>query len=100
MATTAPEIVMVRSANAGVFYGELVKREGDVVTLRKARRVWYWKGAASLSQLATDGPGKPNECKFPVATTGEHVVLGVCEIIPVTPEALALLDSVPIWSQR
>ena len=92
-------VVMVRSVNAGVFYGEFVSRLNDVVTLRSARRCWYWAGAASLSQLATTGTTKPKECKFPTPTSGEHVILGVCEIIEVTPEALASLDSVPIWRQ-
>lgn len=92
------EVVMVRSANAGVFYGTLVRREGDEVTLTNARRCWYWDGAATLSELATRGTSKPGNCKFPAATTGEHLILGVCEVIPITPEALATLDRVPVWS--
>ena len=92
------EVVMVRSANAGVFYGTIVRREGDEVTMSNARRCWYWDGAATLSELATRGTSKPGNCKFPAPTTGEHLILGVCEVIPVTPEALATLDSVPVWS--
>ena len=93
-----PDVVMVRSANAGVFYGTLVKREGDEVTLSNARRCWYWAGAATLSELATRGTSKPGSCKFPAPTKGNHLILGVCEVIPVTPEALATLDAVPVWS--
>jgi len=96
--TAAGDIVMVRSANAGVLYGNFVERQGDVVTLTGARRVWYWAGAATLSELATRGTSNPKACKFPAATTGEHVILGVCEIIPVTPQALATLDAVPVWT--
>ena len=92
-------VVMVRSAHAGVFYGEFISRLNDVVTLRSARRCWYWVGAASLSQLATTGTTNPKGCKFPTSTSGEHIILGVCEIIEVTPEALASLESVPIWRQ-
>ena len=97
--STPTNVVMVRSVSAGVFYGEFISRLNDVVTLRSARRCWYWSGAASLSQLATTGTTKPQECKFPVPTSGEHVILGVCEIIEVTAEALVSLDSVPIWKQ-
>jgi hypothetical protein len=89
---------MVRSGQAGVFYGRLVSRKGDEVTLTHARRCWYWDGAATLSELATKGPSKPQNCKFPAPTTGTHVILGVCEVIPVTPEALAALDAVPVWT--
>jgi len=96
--TAAGDIVMVRSANAGVLYGRFVSREGDVVTLTEARRVWYWAGAATLSELSTRGTSNPAACKFPAPTSGEHVILGVCEVIPVTPQALATLDAVPVWT--
>jgi len=47
--------VIVRTYSAGVFAGTLVSREGREVTLADARRIWYWDGAASLSQLAMEG---------------------------------------------
>lgn len=88
---------MVRSTNAGVFYGKLVARDGDVVTLKRARRVWYWAGAATLSELATEGTSNPSGCKFPAPTEGEHMIFGVTEILPVTDRALESLDAVPVW---
>ena len=93
-------VVMVRSVNAGVFYGRFVSRKKDVVTLNNARRVWFWSGAATLSELATYGTSKPSECKFPTPTTGKHIILRVCEIIPVTARALASLDGVPVWTEK
>jgi hypothetical protein len=49
--------VLVRSESAGVFFGQLVTTDLSVgfVTMQNARRIWYWSGAASLSQLAIDG---------------------------------------------
>lgn len=91
---------MVRSRDAGVFYGKLEAMDGGRVTLTKSRRCWYWTGAATLSELATEGPGKPGECKFPAPIEGEHVILEVCELIPVTERAEKTLDSVPVWSGR
>jgi hypothetical protein len=95
-------VVIVRSAEAGVFFGELVTRNDatQTVTLRGARRLWYWDGAASLSQLATEGTAKPGTCKFPAPTEGEHVILGVCEIIPTTERARKSIDAVKPWSAR
>jgi len=98
--TTSTDVVMVRSTDAGVFYGNLVSRDGDEVTLTNARRCWYWNGAATLSELATQGPGKPKECKFPGPTEGEHLILGVSEVLPVTARALAALDAVPVWTAK
>jgi len=98
--TRKPELadtVLVRSHDAGVFYGHPVKRNGDEIVLSNARRVWYWAGAATLSQLAVDGTSKPTECKFPVAVNS-ITILGVCEIIPMTVKAVESLDSVPVWS--
>ena len=47
--------VIVRTYSAGVFAGTLESKEGKEVILSNARRLWYWKGAASLSQLAMEG---------------------------------------------
>lgn len=91
-------ICMVRTYSAGVFYGGLKRREGKEVELVNARRVWYWSGAASLSQLAQSGTSNPNECKFPEPVTSV-ILTEVIEIIPVTSDALESLNSVPIWKQ-
>ena len=88
---------MVRTYSAGVFAGTIKERNGKEVVLTGARRIWYWAGAASLSQLATDGTSKPSECKFP--TPVEEVLLTeVIEIIPITDKARASIESVPVWS--
>lgn len=43
--------VIIRGDRSGVEFGTLVAQEGQEVTLKNARRIWYWEGAASLSQL-------------------------------------------------
>lgn len=89
---------MVRTRDAGVFAGILQKLEGDQAKLTIARRIWYWDGAASLSQLAVDGTSKPQNCKFPTPVA-EVLLLGVIEIIPMTEQAVASINSVPVWAQ-
>ena len=64
--------------------------------LTEARRIWYWKGAASLSQLATDGTSAPSECKFP-APVARVTVLEAIEIIDVTDAARKSIEGVPTW---
>ena len=56
---------IVRTYSAGVFLGTVAERNGKEAVLTNARRIWYWDGAASLSQLAMDGTSKPKNCKFP-----------------------------------
>ena len=88
--------VIIRSDRAGVFYGTLTKREGSEVKLKACRRIWYWNGAASISELATNGVTKPKQCKFSV-TVETITVLGVIEVIPCTEKAINSIESVPEW---
>lgn len=88
---------MVRTRSAGVFAGTVAERDGAEVLLKNARRIWFWAGAASLSQLATDGTSKPKECKFPVPVA-EVLLPEVIEIIPITDAAKASIAGVPVWT--
>ena len=89
---------IVRTYSAGVFCGVIEKRAGKEVTLVNARRIWYWTGAASLSQLAQSGTSSPSSCKFP-EPVDRVVLLEAIEILDVTPAALATIEAVPIWKQ-
>ena len=88
--------VIIRTARAGVFYGTLTAIEGDEAIIKDCRRLWYWDGAASLSQLAAEGVKKPRNCKFTV-TVPEIGVRGVIEVIPVSDVAADNIESVRIW---
>lgn len=88
---------MVRTYSAGVFAGTIKERNGKEVILTNARRIWYWKGAASLSELATNGTSDPNGCKFPMPVN-EVLLTEVIEIIPITDKAAKSIDSVPVWT--
>ena len=89
---------MVRTKNAGVFAGTVQKLKGGRAVLTNARRIWYWAGAASLSQLATEGTSRPADCKFP-APVAEVMLREVIVIIPITDEAAASIASVQPWKQ-
>lgn len=92
------DYVIVRTYSAGVFAGTLKTRKGKEVILRNARRLWYWDGAASLSQLSVDGVSKPENCKFPCEVS-EITLLEVIEILPVTKKARESIAGVPVWSK-
>jgi hypothetical protein len=95
---TDKKYVIVRTYSAGVFAGYLLRRDGKEVELTNARRLWYWSGASSLSQLAMDGVKRPSECKFPCEVA--HVVLTeAIEILDVTDEARRNIAAVPVWKQ-
>jgi len=88
--------VIVRTYSAGVFAGYLESQEGRQLVLTEARRLWYWSGAASLSQMAMEGISKPEECKFPCEV--DRVILMECiEILDVTERAKDSIAAVNIW---
>lgn len=89
---------IVRTYSAGVFAGYVEKREGKEVTIRKARRIWYWEGACSLSQLSKDGTTLPNKCKFAVEVDNVLVTEAI-EIIECTEKAMKSIQGVPEWKK-
>jgi len=92
------DYVIVRTYSAGVFAGNLFSRDGKEVVLKNARRVWYWDGAASLSQLAVDGTSNPSNCKFPCEVS-QITLTEAIEIIPCTEKAEKSIKEVPIWKK-
>lgn len=94
--------VLIRSYAAGVHFGLLERMEdtlsGRVVKLVKTRRVWYWDGAASLSQMAVEGVNKPENCKFSMEVEINEIV-NCIEILPLTNVAYENLKNVWVWKK-
>ena len=90
--------VICRTYSAGIFAGYLESRNGQEVVLRQARRLWYWDGAASLSQLAVDGTKAPENCKFPVAVDRIELLQAI-EILDCTAVAQESINGVKIWKR-
>ena len=88
--------VIVRAYSAGVHAGYLKHRDGKEAVLTKSRRIHYWDGAASLSQMAMSGVSKPENCRFAV-TVPEIILTEAIEVIPCTEEARQSIQEVPEW---
>lgn len=88
--------VIVRTYSAGVHAGVLKSKDGKEVVLTDSRRIWYWDGAASLSELATNGTRKPKTCKFPKPVPA-ILLTEVIEIIPTSARAQNSINEVPVW---
>jgi len=89
---------IVRTYSAGVFAGYIEGRNGQEVVMLKARRIWYWEGAASLSQLAMEGTNKPEACKFPIAVDRVELLQAI-EILDCTEKARQSIQGVRIWQK-
>ena len=88
---------IVRTYSAGVFAGFIKSRNGQEVVMIKARRLWYWNGATTLSQIATTGVTKPQDCKF--ACEVNVTLINAIEILEVSDKAKKIIESVKIWEQ-
>ena len=91
--------VIIRTYSAGVHAGYLESKKstaaGVEVRLSNARRLWYWDGAASLSELSVDGVSRPQNCKFP--TEVPWIDLLAIEILPCSKKAQDSIKSVAVW---
>jgi len=95
--------VIVRTDVMGVFAGDLCEKQSTEtkIVIKNARRIWYWSGAASLSELAVEGTCDPNNCKFPIEV--EEVILTSprgFEILKCTKKAMESIKAVPIWTAK
>jgi hypothetical protein len=95
MKKTAKQYVIVRTYSAGVHAGTLVSRDGKEVVLEDARRIWFWKGANTLHEIALHGVGVGSKISEPVEsiTLTESI-----EVITATADAERNL-SAAVWSK-
>ena len=96
---TKNKYVIVRTYSMGVYAGELDPSSTETKkVLLNARLIWYWSGAASLSQLAIDGTSKPTDCRFPAPVSRVELTSPQgFAVIDVTDEARKSIESVPVW---
>ncbi len=77
--------VIVRTFSAGVHMGTLLRKEGENVLLRDARRLWKWAGAFTLSEVSQNGvqnSGSRIACLVPMIE-----LTNANEIIPTSEKA-------------
>lgn len=89
---------VVRGDRSGIFAGTVTEINDRIVTIKNVRRLWYWDGAASISQIAQIGTVLPENCKFTV-TVDEIVLFDTIEIIPCTKIAENIIKDVKEWKR-
>ena len=88
-AKTAKKAVIVRTYSAGVFFGYLQARSGKDVELTRARRIWFWTGANTLSEIALHGVGPGSKIAEPVTVTLTEAI----EVISCSKEGAANMEA-------
>ena len=84
---------LVRSYDAGVYFGTVTNIDGETVRMEQVRNIWCWEGASCLSQIANDGirGGKVS----PVVSS--MILNRCCQIIPCTDRAIKNLENQRVW---
>ena len=92
--TVIGRLVVARTRNAGVHIGVVQSIDGETALLTDAYRLWRWKGANSLHEVATRGVDMDYTR---VSEMTESIVInGWIELLPVTSKARASLTT-PRW---
>ena len=73
---------VIRTYSAGVHIGTLKAVKGSEIILSDARRIFYWNGAFTLSELSVNGVSENSKLSIPV----EEIKLTEIEILPCTTE--------------
>ena len=90
--------VIIRTYSAGVHAGYLKEKDGKMCTLINSRRIHYWEGAASLSQMAMEGVNKPDNCRFP-CEVGILELTEAIEYLYCTEKAKLSIQGVKVWAK-
>lgn len=75
---------VVRTYSEGVHIGTVENVDGTEVLLKNARRLWQWKGAFTLSEVAANGVAKDSRI---AVTLPEIFLTQAISFIPTTEKA-------------
>ena len=78
------KFAVVRTYSAGVHAGTVKEEDGKRIVLENARRLWFWRGAFTLSAVATKGIAEGSKISVPVP---EITLTEAIEVIPASNEA-------------
>lgn len=90
---------VVRTYSAGVHIGyvkEFADKHPQHAVLLKSRRLHYWDGAASLSQVAMDGVNGSSRIAMELP---EIELTDVIEVIPCSEEAAEFFKGAKAWKK-
>ncbi len=75
---------------------EPLRRDGREICLTNCRRIWFWDGAASISQLAIEGSKLPENCMFTVYVK-EIIIIDAVEVILCSELGIKNIEAVKVW---
>lgn len=92
----ANQTVIARIDRAGVFMGTLAHIDSDIVRLTNVRRIYYWQGALSVTDIASNGI-KSGKVTKPCDVV-EFNRSGLVEINKCSDKAAKCITEIKPWS--
>ena len=95
------EMVIIRSRDSGVHFGELVSVNGRHVVLNKSRRMYRWWSAkeSTLTAVAKFGLNLGENLNIQSEIEGQEI-LDACEILPCTKECIDSFKNVEPYNEQ
>lgn len=88
--------IIARIARAGVFHGVLAAKDTEVTRLVDVRRIYYWTGPISVTDMAVIGVKTGSKVTLP-ASEVEFETQKVIELIACSEEASKSIESIKPW---
>ena len=89
---------IIRARDAGVHYGIVRSIHGRVVVVDKDRRIWRWRGALTLSDLALTGPVETDGFSRISPEVEQVVISDACEVLTCTQACIDRIAEVSPWT--
>lgn len=89
--------VLVRSVEAGVYFGICEDVEGAKIELKGARNIWRWRGANSWMDIVTSGVDTSADYTR-ITTPADILITNCCAIAELSDEVFDKLNAAPVWS--
>lgn len=87
--------IIARIDRAGVFHGTLDYIDNDILRLKDARRIYYWEGALSVTDIAANGI-TGGKVTIPVSTV-EFMTDKIVELNECSDEATKSIEAIKPW---
>jgi hypothetical protein len=88
--------IIARIDRAGVFHGTLAAKDAETTTMTDVRRIYYWRGALSVTDMSVTGVKAGSKVTVP-AKRVEFETAKVIELIECTDKASKSIESIEPW---
>jgi hypothetical protein len=87
--------VIVRCVYSGVFFGTLLSQKGQEVELGNFRKIYYWKDAYTIEDIATNGINRKKSKVTVVVKNG--IVTDATQIIKCEDRSIECIEGIKEW---